>query len=193
MAKNPDLDNSFYEAKLWQQEAVALRIILLDCGLVEEIKWRSPCYTYGGKNICIIQRMKEFLALMFFKGAILNDPDSVLEPQGPNSRVGFRIRFASVQEVSQISDSIKALVRNAIEVELAGQRVELATEIELPEELVETFKEDSELQAAFERLTLGRQRGYAQYFSSAKQSRTRVARIDRYRNKILSGKGYLER
>jgi uncharacterized protein YdeI (YjbR/CyaY-like superfamily) len=160
--------------------------------LTEELKWGKPCYAYDGKNICIIQRMSGFLALLFFKGALLKDPDDVLEVQGVNSRAGYRMRFSSVQDVAKMAKSIKACVREAIEVETVGLKVEAAPDLEYPEELVDILAEDPELKTAFARLTLGRKRGYVLHFSDAKQPKTRVARIGRCRSRILAGKGFQE-
>lgn len=191
--KHSKLEKSFGSARLWRQEANELRKILMTTGLTEELKWGKPCYTYDGKNICIIQRMNGFLALLFFKGALLKDPAKVLEVQGANSRGGYRMRFNSVQGVAKMAKSVKAYVREAIEVEKAGRKVEKAPGLEYPEELVDKFAEDSELKAAFDRLTPGRKRGYVLHFSDAKQSKTRLARIEKYRSKILTGKGCQER
>ena len=193
MAKNPKLDRLFSNAGLWRREAEALREILLECGLTEELKWRSPCYTHDGKNICIIQRMQAFLALLFFKGALLKDPDNLLERQGPNSRAGYRMRFTSVQDVARVAKSIKAYIPEAIEVEKAGRKVEKATDFEYPAELIEKLDEDPDFKAAFDRLTTGRQRGYVLHFSGARQSETRMARIEKYRPQILEGKGFHDR
>lgn len=186
------LDKSFGAARLWRQEANELRRILARTGLTEELKWGQPCYTYDGKNICIIQRMNGFLALLFFKGALLKDPDNVLEVQGANSRSGYRMRFTGVRDVAKMAKSVRACVREAIEVEKAGLTVERAPDLEYPEELVDKFAEDPELRAAFDKLTPGRKRGYVLHFSDAKQPKTRVARLERYRSKILTGKGFQE-
>lgn len=193
MEKTPKLNKSFREAELWRRGAEELRRILLECNLTEELKWGKPCYTYGGKNICIIQRMKGFLALLFFKGVLLKDPDDVLEVQGPNSRQGYRMRFASVQDVARMAKSVKAYVREAIDIENAGLKVENATDLKYPEELVDKFNEYPEFRAAFDKLTPGRKRGYVLYFSGAKQSGTRVRRIEKYRCNILNGKGIQDR
>jgi uncharacterized protein YdeI (YjbR/CyaY-like superfamily) len=189
MARIPEIDKSFSNAKHWVQEANALRDILLACGLTEELKWKKPCYTHAGKNICIIQRMKGFLALLFFKGALLKDRDDILEVQGPNSHAGYRIRFTSVEDVARMAKSIKAYVREAIDVEEAGLKVPSARELDLPEELIDRLDEDPDFKAAFDALTPGRQRGYLLFFCDAKQSKTRVARIEKCRHKILDGKG----
>jgi uncharacterized protein YdeI (YjbR/CyaY-like superfamily) len=187
------VDESFRDASRWQQEADKLREILLKCDLTEELKWGKPCYTHDGKNICIIQRMKEFLALLFFKGALLRDPDGVLELQGPNSRAGYRMRFTSVQDVARLTRNVEACVREAIEIERAGLEMGEAEHPDYPAELVERFDRDPEFKAAFDRLTAGRQRGYLMHFSDAKQSKTRAARIERYRRQILKGKGLHDR
>jgi uncharacterized protein YdeI (YjbR/CyaY-like superfamily) len=192
MNETSKLEKSFGSARLWRQEANELRRILLRAGLTEELKWGKPCYTHDGKNICIIQRMNGFLALLFFKGALLKDPDDVLEVQGANSRGGYRMRFTSVRDVAKMAKSVKAYIREAIEVEKAGLKVAKASDLEYPEELVDKFAEDPELRAAFDQLTPGRQRGYVLYFSDAKQSKTRLARIERCRSRILTGKGFQE-
>jgi uncharacterized protein YdeI (YjbR/CyaY-like superfamily) len=191
--KNSGLDRSFSDARLWRQEAYDLRQILLECGLTEELKWGKPCYSCDGKNICIIQRMKGFLALLFFKGALLKDPDDILEAQGPNSHNGYRMRFTGVQDVARVAKSLKAYIREAIEVEKTGLKMKQATDLEYPEELIAKFHEDPAFQSAFDKLTPGRKRGYILYFSDAKQSKTRVSRIDKYRPNILNGKGLQER
>ena len=193
MNEHSKLEKSFGGARLWRQEALALRKILKTTALTEEYKWGKPCYTLDGKNICIIQRMNDFLALLFFKGALLKDPDDILEVQGANSRGGYRIRFNSVQGVTKMAQSVKAYVREAIEVEKAGLKMQLAPEQEYPEELVAKLAEDPKLKAAFDNLTPGRKRGYVLHFSSAKQSKTRLARIEKCRSKILTGRGFQER
>lgn len=192
--RNPDVDELFGQATRWRLEALALREILLECGLTEELKWSKPCYTHDGKNICIIQRMKGFLALMFFKGALLEDPDGVLEVQGAHSRSGYRLRYTSVDDVETKAKSVEALVRAAIAIEKAGLKVEPAAgKLEYPRELRDKFAEDPALEAAFERLTPGRQRGYILHFSDAKQAKTRAARIDKHRARIIAGRGLNDR
>jgi uncharacterized protein YdeI (YjbR/CyaY-like superfamily) len=190
---DPRIDESFEKASLWREEARGLRQVLLDCGLAEELKWGKPCYTLAGKNVAIIQRMNDFLALLFFKGALLDDPDGVLEPPGPNSRVGRRIRFTGVEDVRAKGASLRASIRQAIEVEKAGLTVENTTELDLPDELRSRFDEDPDFRAAFERLTPGRQRGYALHFSGAKQPGTRAARVEKHVPRILAGKGLHDR
>ncbi|MGB5737847.1 MAG: DUF1801 domain-containing protein [Woeseia sp.] len=193
MAKNQRLNKNFLEARLWRQEGHALREVLLETRLSEELKWGKPCYTHDGKNICIIQRMKDYLALLFFKGALLKDPYKVLEVQGPNSRAGYRMRFTSIQDVARLKRAIKACVREAIAVEAAGLKVAKAKAPGYPAELLEKFAGDPDFKAAFSKLTPGRQRGYVLHFSEAKQANTRIRRIDKYRQNILDGKGFQER
>ena len=149
---------------------------------------RNPRYPRQGRSIHHV-----FLALLFFRGALLKDPEGLLERQGPHSRSGFRMRFTGVREVTEAAGSIRAYVREAIRVEEAGLAVEKGTDVEYPDELVERFNADPDLKAAFERLTPGRRRFYLIHFSGAKKSRTRAARIERYRRKILDGKGFNDR
>lgn len=190
---DPKLDAYFRNAKTWRAESQALREIVLDCGLTEELKWRQPCYTSEGKNIVIIQRMKDFVALAFFKGALLTDPKRVLERPGKNSQTGRRIPFTSVGAVVRMRPVLKAYVREAIGVEKAGLKVPKAAKPLLPEELKAKLDDDPRFRKAFQALTPGRQRGYALYFAGAKQPKTREARIAKYAPKILAGKGFFDR
>lgn len=193
MKAYPDVDAYLDDSDQWPEEIAALRPVLLGCGLTEEIKWGKPCYSTAGANIVIVQEFKDFLALMFFKGALLEDPDGVLEEQGPNSRSARRMTFTSVEDVERLSGAIASYVAEAIDVEAAGLTVEPAPEFEMVEELRERFDRDPELEAAFEGLTPGRQREYNLHFASAKQSGTRTARIDRAAERILEGKGLRDR
>lgn len=177
----------------WPDEMRALRSILLDCGLTEEIKWGKPCYAHDGKNIAIMQEMKSFLALMFFKGALLEDPLGVLREQGPNSRSAKRFELTSVAEVQELAGTITDYVEEAIDVERAGLEVPRAPEPDLVEELQRRLDEDPELETAFRALTPGRQREYNLYFSDAKQASTRESRIDKHVDKIRAGKGFRDR
>lgn len=177
----------------WPDEIRALRPILLDAGLDEAIKWAKPCYSRGSANIVILQEMKDFLALMFFKGALLADPAGVLESQGPNSRSAKRICFRSVDDVARLADTVTAYLAEAIDVEEAGLEVGPAPELVLVDELRSRLDGDPELEAAFESLTPGRQREYNLHFSSAKQAATREARIDKFVPKIMAGKGFRDR
>lgn len=187
------VDEYFAKATRWRAETEALRKILLECGLGEALKWGKPCYTSDGKNIAIIQKMKAFVALMFFKGALLEDPRDVLESPGESSRAQRRVCVTSVEEVARLESTIKALVREAIAVEDAGLAVPKPSKLVLVDELRARLDEDAALRAAFEALTPGRQRGYNIFFAGAKQSKTRAARIDKHAARILAGKGIHDR
>jgi uncharacterized protein YdeI (YjbR/CyaY-like superfamily) len=175
------------------QEIAALRPILLDSGLTEDLKWGKPCYSRQGRNIVAVQEMKDFLALMFFKGALFKDTYGVLEEQGPNSRSGRRVRFTSADDVARLSDAVRAYIDEAIGVAEAGLEVGPAPELVFVEELQNRLEGDAALKAAFESLTPGRRRKYHLHFSGAKQSKTRVARVDKYAPKILAGTGLRDR
>jgi len=190
---NPGVDAYIERSQKWPEEMSALRPVLLGCGLGEEIKWGKPCYSHEGKNIVILQEMKGFLSLMFFKGALLTDPACVLEEQGPNSRAARRIQFTSVEDVARLADTVAAYVAEAIDVEEAGLEVGPAPELVLVEELQNRLEGDPAFRAAFEQLTPGRQREYNLYFADAKQARTREARIEKYAQQILEGKGLRDR
>jgi len=190
---NPEIDAYIRRSENWQAELTALRTALRSCQLTEEIKWGKPCYRHEGKNIVILQEMKAFLALMFFKGALLDDPEGVLEEQGPNSRSARRIRFTSVADVGQLIDTVKALIDEAIEVEAAGRQVDPAPEPVVVVELQHRLDDDPALKAAFEALTPGRQREYNLHFADAKQAKTREARVAKYAPKILAGQGFRDR
>lgn len=189
---NPEVDAYINGSEKWPDEMAALRLTLLDSGLAEEIKWRTPCYTHNGKNIVIFQEMNDYLSLMFFKGALLRDSEGVLREQGPNSQSARRMEFTSVDDVIQFADIVKAYVEEAIDVEEAGLKVEPA-ELVLAAELQNRLEDDPALRKGFESLTPGRRREYNLYFSEAKQAKTRHARIDKYRDKIMAGKGLRDR
>ncbi len=190
---NPKVDAYIRRSEKWPEEMADLRPILLGCGLTEDIKWGKPCYSHDGGNIAILQEMKEFLSLMFFKGALLNDSAGVLEEQGPNSRSARRIRFTSVEDVARLTDTVKSYIEEAIRVEEAGLELGPAPELAFVAELQNRLDQDPAFKAAFEALTPGRQREYNLYFSDAKQAKTREARIDKYAKKILDGKGFRDR
>ena len=193
MTNNLDVDRYVEHSEHWPDEIAALRPILRDCGLDEDLKWRKPCYSHGGSNIVILQEMKGFLALMFFKGALLSDPDGVLESQGQNSRSARRMCFRSVDDVARLADTVAAYVSEAIAVENAGLHVGPAPDLVLVDELEVRLSDDHALRAAFDALTPGRQREYNLYFSGAKQSATRSSRVEKYAPKILAGKGFRDR
>ena len=190
---NPEVDAYIERSDQWPDEMTALRPILLGAGLAEDLKWGKPTYSHGGKNIVILQEMKAFLSLMFFKGALLEDPEGVLTEQGPNSRSARRIEFASTDEVERLAGTVAAYVAEAIDIEEAGLDVGPAPELVLVEELQSRLDDDPALKAAFEALTPGRQREYNLYFSGAKQAETRRARVEKYAQKILDGKGLRDR
>ncbi|UOU97472.1 YdeI family protein [Chryseobacterium daecheongense] len=188
---NPKADFFFDEPGQWQKEFEKLRTILLDTGLEEEVKWGCPCYTYHGKNIILIHGFKEYCALLLFKGALLKDTDNILIQQTENVQAARQIRFTGLQEINDWEKVIKTYVYEAVEVEKSGIQVKMkeTREFEMPEEFQHKLNENPELQEAFEALTSGRQRAYLLHFSSAKQPKTREARIEKYIPQILKGKG----
>ncbi|PAO68468.1 MULTISPECIES: YdeI family protein [Bacillus] len=188
---NPKVDDFLNKAKKWKEEFEKLRTIILDCELTEDFKWMHPCYTYNNKNVVLIHGFKEYCALLFHKGALLQDAHGILIQQTENVQAARQIRFTSVQEINDMETILKAYIQEAIEVEKAGLKVEVNNNIELniPEELQNKFDEIPELKTAFEALTPGRQRAYTLYFSQAKQSKTRESRVEKYVQKILDGKG----
>lgn len=193
MTTNPDVDAYVAQSERWPDEITALRPILTAGGLAEQIKWGKPCYSHDAGNILILQEMKEFLAVMFFKGALLDDAHDVLEDQGPNSRSARRMRITSVDDVARLSDTIAAYVTEAIEVERSGAEVPPAPALELVDELRARLDTDPALRTAFEALTPGRQREYNLHVSEAKQASTRTARVEKHVQRILDGKGLRDR
>ncbi|MFC3746504.1 YdeI family protein [Paenibacillus sp. GCM10012306] len=188
---NPKVDEFLGKSKKWKEEYEKLRNIVLDCGLTEEFKWMHPCYTHENKNIVLIHGFKEYCALLFHKGALLKDAQGILIQQTENVQAARQIRFTNAQEIADMETILKAYIHEAIEVEKSGLQVELKknTEYTIPEELQNKFAEIPGLKDAFEALTPGRQRAYILYFSDAKQSKTRVARVEKYVQHILDGKG----
>jgi uncharacterized protein YdeI (YjbR/CyaY-like superfamily) len=188
---NPKVDFFFDKAKQWQKEFEKLRSIALDTGLEEDLKWGCPCYTYNEKNIFLIHGFKEYCALLFFKGALLSDTDNILIQQTENVQAARQIRFTGLQQIIDLEKVIKTYMYEAVEVERSGVKVEMkkTKEFEIPEEFQKKLDENSELKESFEALTQGRQRAYLLYFSSAKQSKTRESRIEKYIPAILKGKG----
>lgn len=191
---NPKVDEYLSTVQNWPQEMERLRSILIDCNVEEELKWGKPCYTFEGKNIAIIQGFKAYAALLFFKGVLLKDPDSILIKTGENTEVGRQLRFTDVQTISDMEPSIRSYIAEAIEIEKAGLKLppKKQTEIAVPEELQAKLTEDPAFKTAFEGLTPGRQRAYIRHFAEAKQAKTRIARIEKYAPKILAGKGILD-
>jgi uncharacterized protein YdeI (YjbR/CyaY-like superfamily) len=188
---NTKVDTFLSKAKKWGKEFEQLRSIVLDCGLTEEYKWMHPCYTFGGKNIVLIHGFKEYCALLFFKGALLKDNKGILIQQTENVQAGRQIRFTNVQEIVKMKSILKRYIHEAVEVEKAGLKVKMkkTSDFKIPEEFQHKLNKIPALKTAFKALTPGRQRAYIFYFSQAKQSKTREARVEKYMPQILNGKG----
>ncbi|MBA8899314.1 YdeI/OmpD-associated family protein [Phyllobacterium sp. P30BS-XVII] len=188
---NPEVDWYFDETQKWQEEFRLLRTIVLACGLKEELKWGCACYTLDKSNIVLIHGFKEYCALLFFQGALLNDPDHILIQQTKNVQAGRQIRFTSVQEISKMDNILKAYIHAAIDVEKSGAKVTFkkTEDFAVPEEFQSRLNENPALQAAFKALTPGRQRAYLFHFSAPKQSKTRETRVEKFIPQILGGKG----
>jgi uncharacterized protein YdeI (YjbR/CyaY-like superfamily) len=188
---NPKVDVFLSQAKKWQEEFEKLRMIILDCGLTEELKWGVPCYTFQKSNTVLIHGFKEYCAILFIKGALLHDVHGLLIQQTENVQAARQIRFINVREIVEMEPILKAYIHEAIEVEKAGLKVNYikATEFIFPEEFINKLEEVPGLQDAFDALTPGRQRAYILYFSAPKQSKTRESRIEKCKQQILNGKG----
>lgn len=180
----------------WQEELAYLRMILLDCGLTEDVKWSVPCYTSQQRNVLIISAFKEYCALSFFKGSLLKDAKGILVQQTENVQLTRQVRFTNLEQIIELESILKEYIYEAVEVEQSGlkpnnnqekpQQAKIST---LPEELQQKLTDDATFKTAFESLTPGRQRGYILYFSAAKQAKTRASRIEKYMPKIFAGKG----
>ena len=190
-SKNPRVDFYFDKSEMWQEEYRKLRMIALDCGLSEELKWGCPCYTFQKNNIVLIHGFKGYCAFLFFKGVLLNDAQGILIQQTANVQAGRQIRFTSIKEIVEQESILKAYIYEAVEVEKAGLEVILknTTEFCISEEFQQKLDEIPALKTAFESLTPGRQRAYILHFSQPKQVKTREARVEKYIPQILSGKG----
>ncbi|SCB80930.1 Uncharacterized conserved protein YdeI, YjbR/CyaY-like superfamily, DUF1801 family [Fictibacillus enclensis] len=189
---NPKVEAFFSRSKQWKEEFEKLRSIALSCEeLTEDFKWMHPCYTFEGKNVVLIHGFKEYCALLFHKGALLQDPQGILIQQTENVQAARQIRFTNVQEIAELEPFIKEYIQQAIEVEKAGLSVDFkeSKEFTIPEELQLKFDENPDLKTAFQDLTPGRQRAYVLYFSQAKQPKTRLSRVEKYTQHILEGKG----
>ncbi|MGG0537706.1 YdeI/OmpD-associated family protein [Priestia aryabhattai] len=188
---NPKVDEFLSEAKKWKEEYETLRKIVLDCELTEDFKWMNPCYTFEKKNIVLIHGFKEYCALLFPKGSLLQDSHGILIQQTENVQGARQIRFTNVQEIAEKEAILKAYIYEAIEVEKAGLKVKAKKpeELIIPEELQHKFDEIPALKDAFTTLTPGRQRAYILHFSAAKQSKTRASRVEKCIPNILNGKG----
>src|SRR6267142_939102 len=187
---NPKVDFYFNKARRWQEEFEKLRMICLGCGLTEELKWGVPCYTFEKRNIVLIHGFKEYCALLFVKGALLNDPRGILIQQTKNVQAARQIRFTNVREIVKMKPILKAYIYEAIEVEKAGLKVNFkkTKEFDTPEEFQNKLNKNPALKKAFNALTPGRQRAYILYFSQPKQSKTREARVEKCMPRILNGK-----
>ena len=188
---NPKVDEFLTKAKKWKEEYETLRKIVLDCELTEDYKWMNPCYTFEKKNIVLIHGFKEYCALLFPKGSLLQDSHGILIQQTENVQGARQIRFTNVQEIVEKEAILKAYIYEAIEVEKAGLKVKAKKpeELIIPEELQHKFDEIPALKDAFTTLTPGRQRAYILHFSAAKQSKTRESRVEKCIPNILNGKG----
>jgi uncharacterized protein YdeI (YjbR/CyaY-like superfamily) len=188
---NPKVDFFFSQAKQWQKEFEKLRTIVLGCGLTEELKWGCPCYTFQKRNIVLIHGFKEYCALLFFKGALLKDAKGILVQQTKNVQAARQIRFTNIREIVKMKPILKAYIKEALEVEKAGLKVDFkkTAEFIIPEEFQNKLDEIPALKTAFEALTPGRQRAYILYFSAPKQSKTRESRVEKCMDLILDGMG----
>ncbi|MDF0718240.1 YdeI family protein [Muricauda sp. 334s03] len=192
---NPKVDFFFDKPSQWQDAYRELRRVALDTGLTEELKWGKPCYTYNGSNVFLTHGFKEYCAVLFHKGVLLKDIEGILIQQTKNVQSARQLRFTHVDEVRELEKVIKAYMHEAIEVEKAGLEVKMkqTSEFDMPDELQGKLDEDEEFKTAFYALTPGRQRGYMLYVSQAKQSKTRLSRIEKSIPKIFEGKGHNER
>jgi uncharacterized protein YdeI (YjbR/CyaY-like superfamily) len=188
---NPKVDLYLRKAKKWQEEMAKLRMIILDCQLTEELKWGKPCYTFQKSNIVVMVGFKEYCAVIFCKGALLNDANGMLIKPGENTQAGRQLRFTNVREIVELETILKAYIYEAMEVEKAGLKVNFKknTELIFPEEFQNKLDEIPALKTAFDALTPGRQRAYHLYFSAPKQSKTRESRVEKCMQQILNGKG----
>ena len=179
------------KAKKWQDEFEKLRMIILDCGLTEDLKWGKPCYTFQKSNIVLIHGFKEYCALLFFKGALLNDAKHILIQQTENVQAARQIRFTNIREIVKMETTLKAYIREAIKVEKTGLKVELKKtfDFKIPDEFQKKLDKNRALKTSFNTLTPGRQRAYLFYFSQPKQPKTREGRVEKYIQQILNGKG----
>lgn len=195
MKKNPKVDAYFRNVPKWRKELEALRKILLDCELTEELKWGKPCYAFQEKNIIILYGLKESCAIGFFRGALFKDTHGILIIPGPNTQSGRWIKFTDLQDITGKEEVLRAYIRQAIEVQKAGLEVvyKKTSDFVIPEEVQRKLDKIPALKKAFAALTPGRQRGYLIYFSAAKQSKTREARVEKWMPQILKGKGMQDR
>jgi uncharacterized protein YdeI (YjbR/CyaY-like superfamily) len=192
---NPKVDAYLRKAKKWRPEMEKLRSLLLETPMTEEFKWSKPCYTFQGSNIVVVLALKNYLTLLFCKGALLKDPKGILTRPSENTQAARQLRFTGLEKIEELESTVKAYLREAIAVEKAGLQVtyKKITEQKVPEELQRKLDADAKFKTAFKALTPGRQRMYLLHFSSAKQSQTRETRIEKCTPDILKGIGFNER
>jgi uncharacterized protein YdeI (YjbR/CyaY-like superfamily) len=188
---NPQVKIFLDKAKTWKQEMILLRSIIMECGLEEDYKWMHPCYSVNGNNIVLIHSFKEYTAILFFKGVLMIDKKGILIQQTKNVQDRRQLRFTSLAEIQGLKSTIVTYVKEAIEIENSGKKVAFkkTEEFEMPEEFKTVLRKNKAAKAGFDKLTPGRQRAYLLFFSSAKQSATRISRIETFIPKILEGKG----
>lgn len=188
---NPKVDAFLSKTKSWQEEFKALRAIILNCGLTEELKWGVPCYSFEKANIVLMHGFKEYCALLFFKGALLTDGNKMLIKQTVNVQAARQIRFTNVAQIIELKSIIKAYVYEAVAVEKSGLAIKFKSteELSITEEFQQKLDELPTLKSAFNALTPGRQRAYLLHFAAPKQSKTRESRVAKSMEKILNGKG----
>lgn len=186
---NPKVDFYFAKPSRWQAEQTLLRTIALATPLTEDLKWGWPCYTLVGRNIVLIHAFKDYCALLFFKGALMADPENILIRQTENVQSARQIRFTSASQIAGMDVTLKAYISHATQVEKSGQKVHLTHDLAYPNELLTAFDNNPDLKAAFDALTPGRQRAYILHFADPKQPKTRAARIEKVALRILAGKG----
>jgi uncharacterized protein YdeI (YjbR/CyaY-like superfamily) len=189
---NPKVDEFFSKAQKWQEELEQLRLIVLECGLTEELKWGVPTYTFKGKNIVLIHGFKEYFALLFMHGSLLSDINGILIQQTENVQSGRQIRFTNAVNMYELKSVLKEYIFEAIEVEKTGIKNEYkkTEDFPVPEEFQQKLNENAALKMAFEKLTPGRQKGYLLFFNGASQAKTRETRVEKYTERILKGFGF---
>ncbi len=194
-ATNPKVDAFMERSEQWHAEFVKLRSFALASGAVEDLKWGQPCYTIDGTNVFLLHGFKEYCAILFIKGALMQDDEGLLIQQTQKVQAARQLRFTSIDEIEAKSEQIAAYLSNAIEVEKAGLKVEMkpVEQYAIPQEFEARLNNDAALKEAFEALTPGRQRAYLMHFTEPKQSKTREARIDKHTPRILAGKGLTDR
>ena len=190
----PTVEELIEKSKNWKEELTKLRSIVLSCGLTEEVKWYQPCYSFNGTNLIILGSFKEYCGMNFFKGVLLKDEKKILQKIGENTQSAKIVKFTNIQQINDLESTLKDYIKEMIELEKSGAKVTFKKieEQKLPEELEEMFNQDKDFENAFKALTPGRQRAYLLHFSSAKQSSTRIARIEKAKPQIFAGKGLNE-